>query len=278
MSAASITLGDGLMSADATLTGAPSGSEAPHGARDAAGSAGRASPTQFSAKRIAFARRVCGSPVANSGGASLTGPPDPLQVFRQRAKRFLKRVRDGDPRALETARLHPLFRGGVDPARFALSDAQLVIARAEGFDSWPRLAAARSKDQTMTDVIFNGLGLRLWATPDDFAATADFYGEALGLKCTWRSDAQGVATYELGFGPTVVVERAEPTAEHAPILRRFTGFSFEVPDIDAAYAALQAHGVPFQGPPERQYWGGVMACFTDPAGNSHTLLQRPGKG
>ncbi|HZZ88571.1 MAG TPA: VOC family protein, partial [Caulobacteraceae bacterium] len=128
------------------------------------------------------------------------------------------------------------------------------------------------------DVAFNGLGLRLWVKPDDFAATADFYAEAMGLKCTWRSDEQGVATYELGFGPTVVVERAEPTPEHAPLLGRFTGFSFEVPDITAAYAALQARGVPFQGPPERQSWGGTMAFFTDPGGNSHTLLQQPGKG
>ncbi|HZZ89853.1 MAG TPA: VOC family protein [Caulobacteraceae bacterium] len=203
---------------------------------------------------------------------------DSLAPYRQRAKRLAKQVRARAPAALEEARLHPLFRGGVDPARFALSDAQLVVARAEGFDSWPRLAAARSRDGTMTDVIFNGLGLRLWVKPDDFTATADFYAEAMGLKCTWRSDEQGVAIYELGFGPTVVVERAEPTPEHAPLLGRFTGFSFEVPDIDAAFAALQARGVPFNGPPERQYWGGTMAFFTDPGGNSHTLLQRPGKG
>jgi len=30
---------------------------------------------------------------------------------------------------------------GADPARFALHDAQLVLARSYGFDSWPKLKA-----------------------------------------------------------------------------------------------------------------------------------------
>ena len=37
-------------------------------------------------------------------------------------------------------------------------------------------------------------------------------------------------------------------------------------------------GVAFEAPPALQPWGAVMAFFRDPAGNSHTLLQRPGKG
>ncbi len=207
----------------------------------------------------------------------MANPADPLSDLKQRAKRLLKRIRAAEPEALEEARLHPFYRGGVDPARFALNDAQLVIARAEGFDSWPRLAAARSKDQTMS-VIFNGVGMRIWVEPAHFAATADFYGETMGLKCTWRSEEQGVATYELGFGPTIVVERAEPGPGHEGLFHRFTGLSLEVADIEAAYAALSARGVVFEAPPVRQYWGGVMAFFSDPGGNNHTLLQRPGKG
>lgn len=127
-------------------------------------------------------------------------------------------------------------------------------------------------------VIFNGLGLRIWVKPDDFPATADFYGEALGLTRTWRNEDEGVAVYELGFGPTIVVERAEPGPGNEAIFSRFTGFSLEVADIAAAHAALTARGVVFEGPPVKQYWGGMMAFFSDPAGNNHTLLQRPGKG
>jgi catechol 2,3-dioxygenase-like lactoylglutathione lyase family enzyme len=128
------------------------------------------------------------------------------------------------------------------------------------------------------NVIFNGLGIRLWVTPEHFEATCDFYCEALELKCTWRSAEQGVATYEIGFGPTIVVERADAEARREALFGRFTGMSLEVADIAAAYEALTARGVPFNGPPERQYWGGIMAFFTDPGGNSHTLLQRPSFG
>ncbi|HEY2710089.1 MAG TPA: VOC family protein [Caulobacteraceae bacterium] len=209
----------------------------------------------------------------------MANPAEPLATLRQDAKRLLKRVRDLDPAALERARLYPLWRGGVDPVRFALSDAQLVIARAQGFDSWPRLVAAHSKETRMDNVIFNGLGMRIWVLKADFPASAEFYGETLGLKCTWRSDEQGVATYELGYGPTIVLEVSDPDdPEHQgrpPLHGRFTGMTLEVADVEAAYQALMARGVSFMGAPERQYWGGVMAFFSDPGGNSHTLLQRP---
>ncbi len=204
-------------------------------------------------------------------------PADPLSSYRDRAKRLLKRVRNRDPDALEAARLHPLLRGGVDPERFALSDAQLVVARQEGRDSWPKLAAARSKASSM-NIVFNGLGMRIWTPPEHFDAVADFYGETLGLKCTWRSEQTGVATFELGFGPTIVVERAERTPQREPLFGRYTGLSLEVADIEAAYTTMKARGVSFDGPPTRQSWGGVMAFFRDPGGNEHTLLQRPGKG
>jgi catechol 2,3-dioxygenase-like lactoylglutathione lyase family enzyme len=115
-------------------------------------------------------------------------------------------------------------------------------------------------------------------TPEDFDATADFYGDALGLKCAWRSAEAGIATYEIGFGPTIVVERAEPAPGRDARFGRFTGICLEVADIASAYLSLQARGVEFESPPVRQYWGGVMAFFSDPAGNNHTLLQQPTSG
>jgi catechol 2,3-dioxygenase-like lactoylglutathione lyase family enzyme len=124
-------------------------------------------------------------------------------------------------------------------------------------------------------IVFNGVGLRIWTPPEDFKAVADFYGETLGLKCTWRSDDDGIAVFELGFGPTVAVERSERTPKREPLFGRATGFSLIVPDIEAAYREMIKRNVPFDGPPTRQYWGGVMAFFKDPGGNEHTLMQRP---
>jgi catechol 2,3-dioxygenase-like lactoylglutathione lyase family enzyme len=196
---------------------------------------------------------------------------DPLAPFRDRAKRLLKRVRRREPAALEAARLHPLLRSGVDADAFALSDAQLVVARQEGHHSWPRLVAAHTKDQAM-NVIFNGLGVRLWALPDEFGACADFYRDVLALKCTWRDDGRFVAIYELGFGPTLVVE-GSGEGDREKLAGRITGITLGVADVAASYAALKAKGVPFLREPDKQYWGGIMAHFQDPAGNYLTLLE-----
>lgn len=205
-------------------------------------------------------------------------PADPLSDFKQRAKRLLRRVRNREPEALEEARLHPLRRGGVEAERFALSDAQLVIARQQGFDSWPRLVAAQSKDTPMS-VIFNDLGMRIWVLPEHFAATADFYRDKFDFKCTWRDDARHVAIYELGYGPTLVLEGSDAATgeQREQLAGRVTGICLGVPDVEASYRALKDRGVEFLRDPDKQYWGGIMAHFRDPGGNWLTLLQRPGK-
>src|SRR3954468_7955297 len=63
--------------------------------------------------------------------------PDLDQLKRQ-AKELLESFKDGEPAAIDevTANYH-----GADPATFRLHDAQLVIARAYGFESWPKLKA-----------------------------------------------------------------------------------------------------------------------------------------
>jgi ankyrin repeat protein len=63
--------------------------------------------------------------------------PDLEQIKRQ-AKELLESFRNGDSAAVDevNAQYH-----GADPQTFALHDAQLVIARAYGFESWPKLKA-----------------------------------------------------------------------------------------------------------------------------------------
>jgi ankyrin repeat protein len=68
---------------------------------------------------------------------SLPERPDLDQLKRQ-AKELLAAYREGDADAVAEVSHH--YRGA-DPAMFALHDAQLVIARASGFDSWPKLKA-----------------------------------------------------------------------------------------------------------------------------------------
>jgi predicted enzyme related to lactoylglutathione lyase len=55
---------------------------------------------------------------------------------------------------------------------------------------------------------------------------------------------------------------------------RFSGISFTVRDIEAVYNALELKGVHFLAPPEKQSWGGYLAHFQDPDGNTLTLAGR----
>jgi len=68
---------------------------------------------------------------------ALTDRPD-LDQFKRQAKELLDAFRAGDASAIAEVSTH--YRDAA-PSSFALHDAQLVIARAYGFESWPRLKA-----------------------------------------------------------------------------------------------------------------------------------------
>lgn len=66
-------------------------------------------------------------------------PPNPsLEQLRKQAKDLLAQYRAGD---LSAAAEVQKFEHRPDPAAFALHDAQRVLARAYGFESWPKLKA-----------------------------------------------------------------------------------------------------------------------------------------
>ena len=110
-------------------------------------------------------------------------------------------------------------------------------------------------------------GLRIWV--DDMAAARRFYGETLSLTPKW--DMEMAVGYDLGID--LIVERDDGSHEGEDLVGRFVGTSIQVDDIQATYEALSARGVPFLGPPEKMPWGGTLAHFKDPAGNTLTLLQ-----
>lgn len=110
----------------------------------------------------------------------------------------------------------------------------------------------------------------------DLAAARQFYAGALMLPLRSENVQQGWLVFDLG-GPQLVVERIDPDApeDEQVLAGRFTGLSLQVADIQAAHARLGAAGVYFSGAPERQAWGGWLATFEDPAGNSLQLVQHP---
>ena len=110
-------------------------------------------------------------------------------------------------------------------------------------------------------------GVRIWVT--DLEAAKRFYGETLGLKKAWEFEGAAIG-FDLG-GPQFILEPDDGSGEESHV-GRFVGASISVDDIDAVYRDLAAKGVEFLGPPEKMYWGGTLAHFKDPSGNTLTLL------
>src|SRR5688572_5346253 len=74
---------------------------------------------------------------------SLPARPN-LEQLKNQAKDLLKSLTSGNPDAIQRIReLHPRGSGAseaeINAAELSLADAQLVIAREYGFDSWPKL-------------------------------------------------------------------------------------------------------------------------------------------
>lgn len=103
-----------------------------------------------------------------------------------------------------------------------------------------------------------------------------FYGQVLGLKLRADGTARGYALFDAG-NCELVVEAVAPDApaEEQALVGRFTGLSFQVPDVQAAHRTLAARGVRFSGLPERQFWGGTLATLCDPEGNELQIVERP---
>jgi len=106
---------------------------------------------------------------------------------------------------------------------------------------------------------------------DDLERRAAFYENVVGLKRT--ATAPTAVLFE--NAPSIVVETGDDEARRDGLLGRFTGVAFETSDAAALYADLKARGVPLHGPPETQYWGGIMLFAEDPSGNTITFLQYP---
>jgi lactoylglutathione lyase len=118
-------------------------------------------------------------------------------------------------------------------------------------------------------------GFRVFVRDLDRAAT--FFQSLLRLRVTADGRAHGYVVFDGGAGLNLVVESVphDAPSDEQVLVGRFTGVSFAVGDIAAEHARLTAAGVAFDGAPEAQPWGGVLATFRDPAGNQFQLVQYP---
>jgi predicted enzyme related to lactoylglutathione lyase len=122
----------------------------------------------------------------------------------------------------------------------------------------------------MTDAIEGLAGILLWTSPARFRAMRDFYVDTLGL--TPRSDRDRLVNFEWG-NQRLTVSIHDDLAEGPARDPLRLMINLAVFDIHATHARLEAAGVAFTRPPEQEPWGGWIATFNDPDGNTIQLLQ-----
>ncbi len=114
--------------------------------------------------------------------------------------------------------------------------------------------------------------VRVFVHPDKWDASLSFYGKTLGLKCVDRESG----IFRLPDGVTIGVERVAPAdPEGKDLVGRLVAVSFAVANVKGTHRQLEAKGVQFHGPPEKQPWGGALAFFHDACGNTLTLVEYP---
>ncbi len=122
---------------------------------------------------------------------------------------------------------------------------------------------------------FHITGVDFVAVPtDDFAASAAFYGEVLGLPLVKRWGDMPAAEFQAGNLTLAIMESAAFGQEFRP---HGAPIALQVDDVPAARAHLEAQGVTFVS--------GLIdsgschqSIFLDPAGNSLDLHHRYADG
>jgi predicted enzyme related to lactoylglutathione lyase len=123
----------------------------------------------------------------------------------------------------------------------------------------------------MSDAILGLSGVLVWTEAERYPAMRAFYVETLGL--TPRSDRERFVNFDRGAQRlTVSVHEGVTGAARDPLRLMI---NLDVDDIHSVAARLSANGVAFTRPPEQEPWGGWVATFADPDGNTLQLLQTP---
>ncbi len=112
-------------------------------------------------------------------------------------------------------------------------------------------------------------GVRIFV--NNLSEAKSFCQDVLELEIAW--DMEEMGAFGLDVGAQLIVEQGDATdPEEAQLIGRFAGVSLQVNDIEAVYSKLTGKGVTFSGSPAKQPWGGTLAHFKDPSGNTLTLL------
>ncbi len=199
-----------------------------------------------------------------------------LETLKKQAKQLVRWHRDGvwtvAPRIRDRLpKCGDLSDQQILERPFPLAEAQELLAREAGFESWAELVAnAEAEPAPPGSAEARDLGAAeptLFVT--DFSRTLAFFEEKLGfgVAFTYGQPAffgvvqRGAARIGLRHvDAPVFVEGLQARWHLIPV-------TIETPNLKALYGEYQAAGVPFYQPLKRQPWGAQDFVVEDPDGN-----------
>jgi catechol 2,3-dioxygenase-like lactoylglutathione lyase family enzyme len=208
-----------------------------------------------------------------------------LENLRKQAKQYLRWHRDRHyPVAARIRAVLPRFRGLTDQqvlaAAFKLSDAQELVARSQGFESWEAL---RKGVQTMpgTEMPTDPRPVLLDAEPQlfvrDIAAACAFYVDKLGFAVVFTYGEPPFYA-QVGRDGARLNLRCVDAPVIDPALREREALLSAVITLEDAkplFLEYQAAGAPFFQTLRTEPWGARTFIIADPDGN---LILFAGKG
>lgn len=125
----------------------------------------------------------------------------------------------------------------------------------------------------MEGLIVGLAGVLIWTSEQRFPAMREFYVETLGLRP--RSDRTHFVNFQLAnlqLGAARLTVAVHETVEGISKDPLRTMVNLAVVDIDLAHQRLLAAGVPCLRAPSEEHWGGRVATYSDPDGNTIQLM------
>ena len=103
-----------------------------------------------------------------------------------------------------------------------------------------------------------------------------FFEDKIGLELEFQDEEFGYASFACGpirMGIAAIPSSEQVKEELINMVGRQTGIWFCTDDLETTYKELIKNGVEFTMTPTHEPWGGFMAMFKDPDGNTFYLDQ-----
>jgi uncharacterized glyoxalase superfamily protein PhnB len=203
-----------------------------------------------------------------------------IENLKKQAKLILRWHREHHyPVAAQIRADLPRFRHLSDPevlaASFKLSDAQEMVARQHGFESWQALKTgvatmSETAERTTAKAVLTCAYPQLFVA--DIKASCDFYTEKLGFKITILYGQPPFYAHVTRDGATLILRCVDRPVFDAELREREELLSAEAcvntaEEIKQLFLEFQAAGVTFFQTLKRMPWGARNFIVKDPDGN-----------